>query len=193
MLSGFNNHFMDDINATVAYYPLLIYLFIRFNDSKNIFEVGIEGGYSTYYLAHAAKMNGGMYYGVDINEESCEHAKKQLTKAKLPHKIIQADTKKMEKIDFMEKIDIAFLDGEHTTAAVQHEVEMIYPLLADRGWGYIFIHDIVDMGNADIWWKLKNDKRFETLGTNANYGLGIARKIEGVDYEDIAKRLGQLE
>jgi len=188
LLAGFNNHFLNEINATLPDYPLLMYTFIRANSHKNILEVGLEQGYSAFYFAYAAKMNGGKYYGIDINERYCEIIDKELTKADLPHEIICADTKKMEKIDFMENINFAFLDGEHTTEAVSHEVELIYPLLTHDGWGYIFIHDIVDMGNAGAWWKLKNDKRFETLGLNPNYGLGIARKMEGLDYEDVARR-----
>jgi len=188
LLTGFSNHYMDEVNSTLPYYPLLMYTFARANGHKNILEVGIERGYAAYYLAYAAKMSGGMYYGVDIDPNSCKQADKNLTEANLPHKIICADTKELEKIDFMENINFAFLDGEHTTEAVLHEVELIYPLLAHDGWGYIFIHDIVDMGNAGAWLKLKNDKRFETLGLNPNYGLGIARKMEGLDYEDVAKR-----
>lgn len=188
LLAGFSHHFMNEINSTLPYYPLLMYIFIRAHDQKQILEVGIEEGYSTYYLAHAAKMSGGMYYGIDINQESCDNADRELTKAGLPHKIICADTKEIEKIDFMDRIDFAFLDGEHTTEAVLHEIELIYPLLNGRGRGYVFIHDIVDMGNAGAWLKLKHDERFETLGMEPNYGLGIARKIEGLDYEDTARK-----
>jgi len=188
LLAGFSNHFMDEVNSTLPYFPPLMYVFARAHDCKNILEVGIERGYSTYYLAHAAKMSGGMYYGIDNEARYCENIDRELTKANLPHKIICADTKKMEKIDFVERIDFAFLDGEHTTEAVMHEIDLIYPLLVASGWGYIFIHDIVDMGNAGAWLKLKNDKRFETLGLNPNYGLGIARKMENVDYEDVARR-----
>ncbi|GAG41938.1 unnamed protein product, partial [marine sediment metagenome] len=83
------------------------------------------------------------YYGIDNNPECCERIDKALTKANFPHKIICADTKKIEKIDFTDRIDFAFLDGEHTTEAVMHEVELIYPLLDVMGRSYIFIHDIV--------------------------------------------------
>lgn len=188
LLTGFSNHFMNEANSTLPYFPPLMYIFMMANSHQNILEIGIERGYAAYYFAYAAKMNGGMYYGIDINPESCEKIDKELTKADLPHKIICADTKKIEKIDFMDKIDFAFLDGEHTTEAIDHEIELIYPLLNSGGWGYIFIHDIIDMGNAGAWLKLKGDKRFETLGLNPNYGLGIARKMEGVDYEDTAKK-----
>jgi len=188
LLSGFSNHFMDEANSTLPYYPPLMYTFVRAHDFKNILEVGIERGYSTYYFAYAAKMSGGMYYGVDNDPNSCKKADEELTKANLPHKIICADTKKIKKIDFMDRIDFAFLDGEHTTEAVLHEIELIYPKLNGCGWGYVFIHDIVDMGNAGAWLKLKSDKRFETLGTHPNYGLGIARKIEDLDYEDVARK-----
>jgi len=183
-------HYLDEMNATCCYYPILVYLFSKFTEVGNILEIGMERGYGAYYLARAAKEKGGMYYGIDIEQDYCDKIDKLLTDADLPHKIICADTKKMEKIDFVDRIDLAFIDGEHTTTAVMHEVEMIYPLMPSGGWGYIFLHDIVDGGVADAWWKLKNDDRFETMGTNQNYGLGIARKIEGIDYEAIAKRLG---
>jgi len=188
LLTGFSNHFMSEVNATLPYFAPLMYIFIMAHKHKNILEVGLAEGYSSYYLAYAAKMNEGIYYGIDNNPNCCKNIDKKLTEADFPHKITCADTKRIKNIDFTDRIDFAFLDGEHSTEAVMHEVELIYPLLANKGWGYIAIHDIVDMGNAGAWLKLKNDERFETLGTNPNYGLGIARKIEGVDYEDIARR-----
>jgi len=190
-LSGFNNHFLNEVNATLPYYGPLIYLWARLHGSKNILEIGIERGYTSYYLAQAAKLNNGMYYGIEKDIEWCKKFEKVLKKEQLPYKIINEDTKKIENLkDFgIEKIDIAFLDGEHSTEAVSHEIDLIYPLLADNGWGFIFIHDIIDMGNAGIWFKLKSDKRFETLGLNPNYGLGIVRKIESLNYETIAKNM----
>jgi hypothetical protein len=68
-----------------------------------------------------------------------------------------------------------------------HEIELVYPLLKDRGFGFIFLHDIVDMGVSGAWWKLKNDPRFESIGLEANYGLDILRKLENVRYEEKAK------
>jgi SAM-dependent methyltransferase len=184
-------HPLPEMNTTCAYYPILIYLIGKINHSLHILEIGTEIGYGTYYLAQIAAQNGGNYYGVDILPDKCEKAQETLNLANLVGTIICADTKKMDKIDFMDRIDLAFLDGEHTTEAVAHEIEMIYPKLNDQGWGYIFIHDIIDMGNADVWLKYKQDPRFEALGFNANYGLGILRKIEGLDFEDIAKRYGK--
>ncbi len=193
LLTGFNTHYLDEINATIPWYPLLMYMFCRILGSKNIVEVGIAEGYSTFYLAHAAKINEGMYYGIDIRKKWCQEADEHLTSFDLPHQIFHKDTKLIDKIDFTDRIDIAFLDGEHNTEAVQHEIDLIYPLLHDRGWGYIFIHDIIDPGNADIWYKLQSDSRFEKIGFNPNYGLGILRKLEGLDYKDIADRLGVLK
>jgi predicted O-methyltransferase YrrM len=165
----------------------LIYLIAKIHGSKNILEVGTDVGYSSYYLAEVAKENGGMFFGIEILKDMCDKVDKMLTEAKLPHKIIQADTKKMKEIDFTDSIDIAFLDGEHTTEAVLHEVELIYPLLKDRGFGFVLVHDVVDMGNAGAWLKLKSDPRFESIALEANYGLGILRKLEGVRYEEKAK------
>jgi predicted O-methyltransferase YrrM len=111
-LSGFSNHPSKDCNFTLTYFPLLIYLFATIHGSKNILEVGTDSGYSSYYLAEAAKANDGMYYGIEILPEMCERVDKLL--GDLPHKIICADTKKLKTLD-IESIDIAFLDGEHTT------------------------------------------------------------------------------
>jgi len=193
LLSGFSNHFLSEPNATLPYYAPLMYIWIMAHKHKKILEVGVAEGYSSYYFAYAAKKNEGMYYGIDILPDRCEKVDKALTEADFPHKIICADTRKMEKIDFTDRIDLAFLDGEHSTETVSREIEMIYPLLDVQGRGYIFIHDIVDMGNAGIWLKLKNDKRFETLGMEPNYGLGIARKMEGLDYEENARKFETKE
>ncbi len=129
-----------------------------------------------------------MFYGIEILQTMCERVDKMLTEADLPHQSICADTKDLKKLDFTDSLDIAFLDGEHTTDAVLHEVELIYPLLKEKGFGFIFIHDICDMGNSGAWLKLTQDPRFESIGLEANYGLGILRKLEGVRYEEKAQR-----
>ena len=187
ILSSASGHFLEEVNATLPYFPILMYVWAKALNAKNILEVGIAEGYSARYLAQAAEENDGMYYGIDINKHFCEEAEKNLTTLGLKHKIICADTYQLEKIDFVPQIDIAFLDGEHTTEAVLHEVELIYSLLASKGNGYIFIHDIVDMGNSMAWLKLKQDSRFETLGIGVNYGLGILRKANELNYEKNAE------
>lgn len=183
-LSGFSTHPSKDCNFTCTYFPLLIYLFAKIHGSKNILEIGSAEGYSSYYLAEVAKENNGMYFGIDINQGLCDRVDKLLED--LPHKMICANTKELKEIDFIDSIDIAWIDGEHTTEAVMHEIELIYPLLKDRGFGFIFLHDIVDMGVSGAWLKLKNDPRFESIGLEANYGLGILRKLENVRYQEKA-------
>jgi SAM-dependent methyltransferase len=183
-LKGFATHPSNDCNFTCTYFPLLIYLFAIIHGSKNILEIGSAEGYSAYYLAEAAKANDGMYFGIDINPGLVERVDKLLEG--LPHKMICADTKKMEKIDFTDSLDIVWIDGEHTTETVMHEIELVYPLLKDRGFGFIFLHDIVDMGVSGAWLKLTQDERFESLGLEANYGLGILRKLDNVRYQEKA-------
>lgn len=185
------DHFLAQMNATSAYYPILIYLVSKFSPPHNILEIGLDQGYGAYYLARAAKEAGAMYYGVDIDPVICGKIKALLDAEGLPNKIICADTKKLQKIDFVNRIDLAFLDGEHNAETVLHEVELIYPLMPEGGWGYLFIHDIVDGGNAGAWLKLKSDSRFETLGFLQNYGCGVARKLSGLDYEEIARKYGK--
>lgn len=189
---GFQDHFTE-INSTIPYYPMLMYSFIYALGLQYVLEVGTLRGYTSYYLARAAKFNGGHFYGIDIDESYCNQTKEGLDKFNLPNTIICQDTKKIDKITFANRIDFAFLDGEHNTEAVLHEVDLIYPILNTGGNGFIFIHDIIDQGNSDAWWKLKNDPRFEGIGLNNNYGLGILRKMEGVDYKGLAEKYGKIK
>jgi 23S rRNA U2552 (ribose-2'-O)-methylase RlmE/FtsJ len=183
------DHYLNQMNATCAWYPILIYMFGKFAQAQNIVEIGSAEGYGSYYLAQIAKDHGGMYYGIDFNPGLIERVDKLLTEADLPHTMICADTKEMTSFDFTDRIDIAFVDGEHTTEAVMHEIELLYPKMNKRGYGWIFCHDIVDMGVAGAWLQLTKDKRFESVGTNHNYGLGILRCVEGMEsYESIAER-----
>ncbi len=192
LAEGFLDHFTE-VNTTLPYYPILMYSWIYACGLQNILEIGTLRGFTSYYLARAAKVNKGHFYGVDIHQPYCDMTKAGLDKFELPNTIVCADTKTMTKLEFAPRIDFAFLDGEHTTEAVLHEVELIYPLMPDNGTAFIFIHDIVDQGNSDVWWKLKRDPRFEGVGLNNNYGLGILRKLQGVDYEGLAKRFGILK
>ena len=192
LVEGFTNHFSQEMNSTIPFYPMMMYCFIYALGLQNILEVGILRGYTSYYLARAANVNGGHYYGIDVNQPYCDIVKAGLDSFNLPNTVLCRDTKKMEKIDFIDRIDFAFLDGEHTTNAVLHEVEMTYPLLNTSCNSFIFVHDIIAQGTSDAWWKLKQDPRFEGIGMNANYGLGMLRKLEGVDYADLAKKCGKL-
>lgn len=192
-VEGFGNHFDPEMNSTLPYYPMLMYSFIYALGLMHVLEVGTLRGYTSYYLARAANVNGGHYYGVDIHKPYCDKVRAGLDSFKLPNTVICADTRKMERIDFTNRIDFAFLDGEHNTETVLHEVELIYPLLSTGGTGFIFIHDIVDQGNSDAWWKLKNDPRFEGIGLTANCGLGMLRKMEGMDYKLLAEKFGILK
>ena len=189
-LEGFNNHFLEEINSTLPYYGPLMYIWTRALRSKYILEIGIEQGYTSYQFAVAAKKNNGRYYGIDIEKGWIDKFSPIIKKENLPAQLFIRDSKEIKDLSELniEKVDFAFLDGEHSTEAVLHEVDLIYPKLSSGGWGYIFIHDIVDMGNAGAWLNLIKDNRFEALGLNANYGLGILRKKEGLDYKQNADK-----
>jgi predicted O-methyltransferase YrrM len=187
------HHINDEMNATCAYFPQLIYMFAKSIDAEHILEVGTAEGYGSYYLAKAAQETKGMFYGIDINQGLVDKVNAKLENEGLPHQLICADTKELTSLPFP-RVDIAFLDGEHTSEAVLHEIELIYPILNKRGLGWIFIHDVVDCGNSEAWLKLTQDKRFESTCIHAHYGLGILRAIEGMEsYESLAKRFGVLK
>lgn len=181
-------HFNNEMNCTCAYYPILIYLFAKISQAQHILEIGSAEGYGSFYLATAAKENGGMYYGIDIEPGLINRVRGKLDESMLPNQMICVDTKKLEELP-IERVDIAFIDGEHTTEAVMHEVELIYPKLTKRGYGFLMFHDVHDMGVAGAWLQMTRDPRFECLTILHNYGLGIARAIDGMEpYESLAKR-----
>ena len=100
----------------------------------------------------------------------------------MPAKFIQSDTKLMKSIpDYkdggLDLIDFVFIDGEHTTEAIVHEVEtLIMPKIRKDGIGYICFDDVVDMGAQGAWAIFSaQHERFECLTIFPNGGFGIMR------------------
>jgi hypothetical protein len=149
--------------------------------ARYIVEIGVDQGYGTWYLSHTARKNSGEYLGVDIvpvwdRDMNGVNMKRYFEGFRLPCRFLEGDTKKMTELP-IERIDLAFVDGEHTYEAVSHEVNnLIYPKCQKNGWSYICLHDIVDFpGVKKAWEEFKLDPRFECIEFYNNYGLGIMR------------------
>ena len=181
-------------NCTDWYVPTLMYPLLHLNGFRNILEIGQAEGYSSYYLATAAKENKGTFLAIDIcdtynrpHEPYGYSLKRFFEGEELPARFIQADTKQMESIPSyadggLDIIDFAFIDGEHTTEAVLHEVEnLILPKMRKDGMGYICFDDVFDMGAEGAWAVFcSQPERFECLTIFPNGGFGIMRvkKVE---------------
>lgn len=192
MLRGFNDlpPWFWQPNMTDCYHPPMCYMIASMYQFKNILEIGVAEGYGAYYLAHAAREAGGTYLGVDIvdvwtntREPFGASMKRYFEGEMLPARFLHADTKQLDRIPDkseggLDVIDLAYIDGEHTTEAIIHEVyDLILPKMKGGGWSYICLDDVVDQGAQEAWGIIKKDPKFECVGFHPNGGFGIARLI----------------
>jgi len=88
------------------------YNLVLISKAKNILEVGTSNGYSTIWLAEAAKQNKGKVTTIEISESKVKMAKENFKRAKLDKliKIIHGDALK-EIPRLREKYDFMFIDA----------------------------------------------------------------------------------
>ena len=87
------------------------YNLVLISKAKNILEVGTSNGYSTIWLAEAAKQNKGKVTTIEISEFKVKMAKENFNRAKLSNiNIIQGDALK-EIPKLKEKYDFMFIDA----------------------------------------------------------------------------------
>lgn len=202
-LEGYNNNHpaLWEPNCTCWGNPLIMYPIIHVCGLKNILEIGQAEGYSSYYLATAAKENGGTFLAIDIEDtwnrprEPFGYGLKRFFEGQmLPARFIQSDTKLMTRIPGyneggLDEIDAAYIDGEHKTDTILHEVyDLILPKMKKDGFRYIFFDDVVDMGAEGAWAELcSQPDKFECLTVHPNGGFGIMRvkkeELKG-DFQD---------
>ena len=86
-------------------------ILVKISKSKNILEVGTSNGYSTIWLAEAAKQNNGKVTTIEISEHKARMAEGNLRRAKLNNvKIIHGDA--IGEIPKLKgKFDFLFLDA----------------------------------------------------------------------------------
>jgi len=184
-MDGFNKQppWLWEPNTTCWWQVPFIYMLGLAIGARFIVEIGVDQGYGAWHLAHLAKSNRGLYLGVDIVPvqkkifESCgvEFAR-YFDSCRLPVKFLNEDSKTLTGLP-IERVDLAFVDGEHTKEAVLHEVNvLLYPKAQVNGTTYICLHDIVDFpGVKEAWEIFKEDDRFQALEFYPNSGLGVLR------------------
>jgi cephalosporin hydroxylase len=95
----------------------------------------------------------------------------------------QATLRKIKNIIKNKKIDLLFIDGDHSYEGVKKDFEMYAPLVRDDG--IIAFHDIVDIpddGSCDVlkfWNEIKHDYEYQEFvedWNQGNCGLGVIKK-----------------
>jgi len=87
------------------------YNLVLISKTKNILEIGTSNGYSTIWLAEAAKKNNGKITTMEISDFKIKNAKDNFKRSKLSNiKIIHGDALK-EIPKLKEKFDFMFIDA----------------------------------------------------------------------------------
>ena len=190
LLRGFDDlpPWFSQPNCTDTYHPPFCYLIASLYRFRKIVEIGVDKGYGAYMLATAAKECGhpdGEYLGVDIlpvwtyaQEPFGMPMDRWFEGEMLPVRFLQADTLELKELP-IEWIDLAYIDGRHETKWILHEVYNLILPKCKKGWSYICLDDVVDMGAQDAWAILCEDTaNFEHLKFHPNGGFGILRVKE---------------
>jgi predicted O-methyltransferase YrrM len=95
----------------------------------------------------------------------------------------QSTLKKVKKIVKNKKIDLLFIDGDHSYEGVKQDFEMYAPLV--REGGIVAFHDIVDISDDDncdvfkFWNEIKHDYEYQEFvedWNQGNCGIGVLKK-----------------
>jgi len=165
--------------TSMYFYGPLMYLWCKQMRARYILEIGIATGYSSYWLGQAAKEAGGKYFGIEIHQGRAKAIDEAMDKLGIPHEIWAMDSR-MITTDFMKekvgKLDFCFLDGDHSVETVNHEMDVIYPLMIK--FSYIFIHDVF-AASREAWKVVVENPNYtlEHLHIFNNFGMGIIRRV----------------
>ena len=149
-----------------------LYNLVLISKAKNILEVGTSNGYSTIWLAEAAKHNKGKITTIEISESKAKMAKENFQRAKLAKiiKIIHGDAL-IEIPKLREKYDFIFIDAIKSNY-------IKYIRLAEKNLekGCIIVAD-----NA-IMFKDKMQNYLNYLQNNKNYSSVLVPIGTGVEF-----------
>jgi len=111
----------------------LLYLLALTKGAKSIVEVGMSHGYSTLWLASAARINGGKVVAHDMNSERIAAARRNFAEAGLTDwiEIVEGDAHQTLRRR-AEPVDLLFIDISEKSA-YRVVFDLIYPRLVKGG------------------------------------------------------------
>jgi predicted O-methyltransferase YrrM len=152
--------------------------FLKEKEIKKVLEIGSANGGTAVYFANMMGDNG-VVYSVDIAP-----ADKCYKGTEFEKQIIEMlgdshdQTFKQEVYDKVGKVDMLFIDGDHSYEGVKDDFNSFSHLVRDNG--FIVLHDIVDSEYhrergcfvATLWNEIKNEyKTFEFIDTQELPGV----------------------
>lgn len=161
--------------------------FLKGNNIKKVLEIGSANGGTAAYWANMVG-DDGVVYSVDIAPaDKCykgtEYEKQIIEMIGDSHD----QTFKQEIYDKVGKVDMLFIDGDHSYEGVKDDFNSFAHLVRDNG--FIIFHDIVDSEYhrergcfvATLWNEIKNEyKTFEFIDTRELPGVNTPVQSMGI-------------
>lgn len=188
------NHYVQ-INHTTPFYGILLYSIVKAIQAFNVIEIGVGYGWCSYFMAQAVKENvarhpemKGRYLALD-NSDRTKNLFNKMRDDGLPVEYIYKNSLEMkpEELIFNDRgIDLVFQDGNHEKEHCLKELDILYPLLKDKGDGYLVCHDTYAWCEEYFKAIYKNPKyKWEFVSFPYNMGITIFRKMENYSYDEI--------
>jgi predicted O-methyltransferase YrrM len=127
-------------------YAMFLYLLIKSQKLKKVVEIGVDRGYSTRFLCHAAKEIGGEVISVD--KEVNEGLKSELGGLADYWRFVNKDSSTAGNEWDEGEIDLIFVDGDHSFQGCNKDIEAWWPHI--RVGGYMILHDYAVGSEVDI-------------------------------------------
>ena len=177
------------MSSITTYYGPFFYWLCRIIGATRAMEIGIDMGWSTFFMASACKdeatRRGGEYafYGCDLCDRNNIVEKAAERDVKIT--MLEKDSLDLKPEDWNhQKFHVIFQDGYHSTEYVMDELEILYPYLADAGNGYLIMHDVYSHCEEAFPVVMKKYE-FEQVRFFSNYGIAILRNMKNYDHSVI--------
>lgn len=155
----------------------LIYVLALSKVAKNIVEIGTSHGYSTLWLASAAKATGGVVVTCDANPERIAAARRNFADAGLADviKILEGDARETLR-DRDEPVDLVFIDAEKSYYETYFDV--VYQRLVKGG--MVIADNVLSHQDEleDYILYVENHPNLESVMVPIGRGLEISVKLE---------------
>ena len=159
----------ERIEQYKEYYAVKYYICKHINP-KVIVDIGVRAGYSGWTFLQACP--DAKYIGIDDNsgthggqggeDGSFARWAEQLLKD-YDCEFIWKDTRRMIPEDIPYKVDLFYVDGDHTRAGVKNDLSLAYTVLSAKG--FILVDDIIYLESVHTGvteWLKRMDGRVET-------------------------------
>jgi len=189
MLKAMWEQHVTPMSSITTYYGPFFYWLCRIIGATRGMEIGIDMGWSTFFMASACKdeaaRRGGAYsfYGCDPADRNNIVEKTAERDVKI--NLLQKDSLDLVPSDWdNQMLHVVFQDGYHSTEYVMDELEILYPYLADKGNGYWIMHDVYSHCE-EVFPKVIEKYEFEYIRFFSNYGIAILRNMKNYDYNHV--------